>query len=252
MSKKQLPPLEMKQIEQAEFSRVNRRGLLRWAVLSAAGLLGLGAIYNSDQERGMAWPLRKIGDGIDGIWKKNFDSSSKAYPTPTTKEPPRINGDIGMEATVSKDWRLNVKDLDGNENLMISLEQIKSLPSVTESFEFKCIEGWSRPVTCKGVRFSDFMEKYGLGKAASFAGLSSVNEDYYVSMDMKSLMHPQTLLCYEMNGAELTLKNGYPLRLIASVKYGVKNIKQMGYIDFTNTLPADFWAEQGYGDDVGL
>ena len=53
---------------------------------------------------------------------------------------------------------------------------------------------------------------------------------YYVSLDMPSALHPQTLLAYEMNGAPLTWQHGAPLRLAIPVKYGVKNIKRIGTI----------------------
>jgi len=33
---------------------------------------------------------------------------------------------------------------------------------------------------------------------------------------------------------------------VIPVKYGIKNIKRIGVIRYTNVRPADFWAEQGY------
>ena len=59
-------------------------------------------------------------------------------------------------------------------------------------------------------------------------------------------LHPQTLLCYEMDGAPLTPDHGAPLRLVIPTKYGIKNLKQIGTIEFTDRRPADYWAEQGY------
>jgi len=49
---------------------------------------------------------------------------------------------------------------------------------------------------------------------------------YFVGLDSASAFHPQTLLCYEMDGVDLTSAHGAPLRLIIPVKYGVKNIKR--------------------------
>ena len=43
-----------------------------------------------------------------------------------------------------------------------------------------------------------------------------------------------------------------PLRLAIPVKYGVKNIKRIGLIRYTNLRPSDFWAEQGYDWYAGL
>src|SRR5438105_1841028 len=41
-------------------------------------------------------------------------------------------------------------------------------------------------------------------------------------------------------------------RLTIEVKYGVKNIKRVGTIRYTDVKPADFWAEQGYDWYLGL
>ncbi|MFX6918883.1 molybdopterin-dependent oxidoreductase, partial [Acinetobacter baumannii] len=73
-----------------------------------------------------------------------------------------------------------------------------------------------------------------------------------VGIDMPSMMHPQTILCFELNGKPLPMDQGYPLRLIIPVKYGVKNIKRIGTISFHNDRPADYWAERGYDYYTGL
>ena len=54
---------------------------------------------------------------------------------------------------------------------------------------------------------------------------------------MKSAMHPQTLLAYEQNGKPLADEHGAPLRLVIPVKYGIKNIKRIGRIEYTNDKP---------------
>lgn len=65
-------------------------------------------------------------------------------------------------------------------------------------------------------------------------------------------MHPQTLLAYEMNGQPLTNDHGAPLRLIIPVKYGIKNLKRIGKITFSDSRPKDYWAENGYDYDSGF
>ena len=69
---------------------------------------------------------------------------------------------------------------------------------------------------------------------------------YYVGLDIESALHPQTLLCYAMDDRPLSLGHGAPLRLVIPVKYGIKNIKRIGTIRFTDERPADYWAERGY------
>jgi DMSO/TMAO reductase YedYZ molybdopterin-dependent catalytic subunit len=69
---------------------------------------------------------------------------------------------------------------------------------------------------------------------------------YYVGLDIESVLHPQTLLCYAMNHQPLTPEHGAPLRLVIPVKYGIKYIKWIGTIRFTDERPTDYWAERGY------
>jgi DMSO/TMAO reductase YedYZ molybdopterin-dependent catalytic subunit len=55
-----------------------------------------------------------------------------------------------------------------------------------------------------------------------------------------------------MNGAPLPMNQGYPLRLIIPVKYGIKHLKRIGSIFFSNTRPPDYWYERGYDYYAGL
>ena len=92
------------------------------------------------------------------------------------------------------------------------------------------------------------LKKYKLEDEAAlqFTGMHTPDNGYYVGVDNKSMMHPQTLLCYELNGKPLPMKQGYPLRLIIPVKYGVKHLKRIGTIYFSNNRPPDYWYERGY------
>lgn len=85
-----------------------------------------------------------------------------------------------------------------------------------------------------------------------YVGLKTPNSKYYVGLDMESAMHPQTILAYEMNDQPLTLDHGAPLRLIIPVKYGIKNLKRIGTISFSDKRPGDYWARRGYDYYSGL
>ncbi len=143
--------------------------------------------------------------------------------------------------------------------LLLSLDDIKSLPRVEMTTELKCIEGWSVIVNWAGARFSNFIARFlpatrngsqpDINRAGDFVryvSLITPDGGYYVGMDMPSILHPQTLLVYEMNGAPLTLAHGAPLRLVTPTKYGIKQIKRIGRISYTDERPADYWGERGY------
>jgi DMSO/TMAO reductase YedYZ molybdopterin-dependent catalytic subunit len=116
------------------------------------------------------------------------------------------------------------------------------------------VEGWDQISHWGGVKFADFIDYYRLHDEAKleYVGLETPDKQYYVGIDMPSAMHPQTLLAYEVNDQPLPGNHGQPLRLIIPVKYGIKNLKRIGNINFSNTRPHDYWAEQGYDYYSGL
>jgi DMSO/TMAO reductase YedYZ molybdopterin-dependent catalytic subunit len=159
-----------------------------------------------------------------------------------------VNGNVGMsDGFDPAEWKLQVVKANGDTSFF-TLADVKKVPKTEVVFDFKCIEGWSQKTWWGGVKFSDFTKYYHLDKETGlkYAGLKTPDEEYYVGIDMPSIMHPQTLLCYEMNGKPLPMNQGYPLRLIIPVKYGIKHLKRIGTIYFSNERPPDYWAERGY------
>jgi DMSO/TMAO reductase YedYZ molybdopterin-dependent catalytic subunit len=83
----------------------------------------------------------------------------------------------------------------------------------------------------------------GLGKIARVAGLDprvkyvefrSFDNDYWSGWDLASVLHPQTMLAYWMNGHSLGANHGAPLRLYSAIKLGYKSVK---YLTEMNFLP---------------
>ena len=158
-------------------------------------------------------------------------------------------------------WKLAVGGLAGrSDDLLLTIDDIKRLPRTEMTTEFKCIEGWSMIVHWAGVRFSDFAAAYlpqtKSGRPADmlnrpddllpYVSVTTPDNGYFVGWDIESILHPQTLLAYELNGEPLTLEHGAPLRIASPTKYGIKLIKRIGRIEFTSERPREFWAEQGY------
>jgi len=88
---------------------------------------------------------------------------------------------------------------------------------------------------------------------------SSVNLDasgnpdpYFMSLDLATVGHPQTLLATHLNGQPLTVEHGAPLRLLVPVKLGLKNVKAITRITYVADEPRDYWAERGYSRYDGI
>lgn len=205
---------------------------------------------------GVQIPLRKVLNANEKVFTKTFSqlNLAKTYPKSAAAKVVRVNGDLGLNTDLDdKNWRMNVVRAPG-DTLLLTLADLQKLPKTQVIFNFKCIEGWSQISDWGGVRFSDFIKAYHLDKQAAmkYVGLVTPDGEYYVGIDMESAMQPQTILCYEMNGKPLPLNQGYPLRLIIPVKYGIKSLKRIGVLSFSEERPPDYWFERGYDYYAGL
>lgn len=242
-----------------EFRSISRRNFLGFGI---GGILAGGAYYwlrSAPMIGGLESPLRHTLQFNEAIAGKYFSHSRLAPEYPKSAvEPLRVNGGIGLSNEFdASNWKLNVSGTNKSPNttLQFTLEDIKKLPKQNISINFKCIEGWSRVMNYVGARFSDFIGQNNLldeNNLPEYVSLATPDGKYYVGLDMESALHPQTLLCYEMNGDKLKPEHGYPLRLLIPTKYGIKNLKRIGTIKFTNERPKDYWAERGYDWYAGL
>ncbi len=245
-----------------------RRSFIGWG----AGLLaGFGAFEWLTSRReidGVPWPFRKTLE-VNEQLAHDFLTTGGLAPTFSKERisEDRVNGDVGLDDDVDvSTWKLQVEGLAGQEGaLALDLEAIKKLPRMEMITEFKCIEGWSVIVQWAGAHFTDFMKAFppqtrsgGAFKLKDaenlppYVSMETPDGAYYVGLDVESMLHPQTMLCYERNGEPLSQDHGAPLRLVIPVKYGVKNLKRIGTIRYTATRPADYWAERGYDWYIGL
>jgi len=252
-------------------SRMSRRSFI-WAGIAAfSAYKGITWLASRQDDLGTPWPFRRVLDS-NGDLAEDYFGPMRLAPTFAKSQitkPLRENGDEGIGDTDydPSNWTLTVNNVFGKDDpITLTLEDIKKLPVTTQVTEMCCIEGWSIIVEWTGVRFVDFAKKYPPqpregdkpdvanhpDKLVRYVGMATPDNGYYVGLDMASALHPQTLLCFEMNGEPLSLDHGAPLRLAIPVKYGIKNIKRIGSITYTDTRPADFWGEQGYDWFAGL
>jgi hypothetical protein len=254
-------PIEKKPVTektpQQELARRTRRSFIALGAgaVVAAGVwewLNRAPVPDGDE---IPAPLRRVLGLNERVVRKALYSDShlvRTYPASAIGKI-KVNGEIGMDAPVDPgEWHLDLAPAGGSE-CQLKIEDIRKLPRYEEIIDFKCVEGWSTVTQFAGARLSDFTAKFARGsEKTAFVAMWTPSKDYYVGVDMPSALHPQTLLAYEMNGQPLPDRHGAPLRLVMPVKYGIKNIKRIGRIAYTDQRPADYWAEQGYDYYAGL
>jgi len=158
-------------------------------------------------------------------------------------------------------WRLTLDGLSSGLTVSLDIGLLLAHHQIHEQItRLVCVEGWSAIAWWSGLRFDDLLRAYPPVSQAKWAHIeSSVNLDangnpdpYFVSIDLLTAQHPQTLLATHLNGEPLTVEHGAPLRLLVPVKLGLKNIKAITRITYTKDEPSDYWAKRGYSRYDGI
>lgn len=229
-----------------ELSRLTRRGFLTAAVAAGAGYAGWKWLRTRPRVEGVEWPLRRMLENNETLARAYFDPdrlSPQFRREDLTRA--RLNGRLGLQSPIDLDaWRLRIEG--AAQPVALTLDDLRQFPRRTMITELRCIEGWSTIVQWSGVALADVMARFPPPRTPRYVSMETPDRGYYVGLDVESAVHPQTLLAFEMNGAPLPLLHGAPLRLAIPVKYGIKNIKRIGTIRYTDIRPADFWGERGY------
>lgn len=105
----------------------------------------------------------------------------------------------------------------------------------------------------KGVRLKEVLNKAGLAataKQVSFNGLdTAVNEktpDFIKALDVDQALEEDVMLAYEMNGEDLPMLNGFPLRLVVPGYFGTYWVKHLNEITVLDEPFTGFWMSTAY------
>jgi DMSO/TMAO reductase YedYZ molybdopterin-dependent catalytic subunit len=123
------------------------------------------------------------------------------------------------------DWRLSVEGLVARPG-SYSLADLKRMPSRTQITKHVCEEGWSAIAEWTGVPLSRVLDAAGMLPSARFVTLYSY-DDWADSLDMLDALHPQTILAYGMNGRDLPIAHGAPVRIRIERQMGYKSMKYL-------------------------
>jgi DMSO/TMAO reductase YedYZ molybdopterin-dependent catalytic subunit len=63
-----------------------------------------------------------------------------------------------------------------------------------------------------------------------------MERDWWDSIDMADALHPQTFITYGMNGGDLPVRHGGPLRMRVPRQLGYKSVKYINRVTVTNSL----------------
>jgi DMSO/TMAO reductase YedYZ molybdopterin-dependent catalytic subunit len=170
---------------------------------------------------------------------------------------PRSAAYDALAANGFADWRLQVDGLVGKPQAF-SLDELKAMPARTQITRHDCVEGWSAIAKWTGVPLSEVLTRVDPQSAARYVVFHCADpmqadgtEPYYESIDLIDAHHPQTILAYALNGAELPIANGAPIRARIERQLGYKMAKYIMRIELVESFDHLYGGQGGYWEDRG-
>jgi DMSO/TMAO reductase YedYZ molybdopterin-dependent catalytic subunit len=140
-----------------------------------------------------------------------------------------------LQAAGFKDWQLKVDGLVA-EPKTFSLAELRSFPRRSHITMIQCEEGWSYIGEWTGVPLAHVLEVVGAAPLATHVVYHSFQTEWWESVDMADALHPQTLLAHGMNGGELPVGFGGPLRMRVTRQLGYKSVKYITHLTVTDNI----------------
>jgi DMSO/TMAO reductase YedYZ molybdopterin-dependent catalytic subunit len=231
---------------------MNPNFLSRRQLLQLSGLSGMGLLLNGCRSAQYAAP---IGQAIDPLNQRVEELLLKPqalaaeYPVSAIEPQALLVNTFDRDNTPQIDLTTFKLVIDGavNQPMQLSMSELYKLPLQSMVIRHVCVEGWAAIVQWGGVRLRDLIALAQPKSTARYVYFES-GDGYYNSWDMRSALHPQTLLAYQMNGQPLPVDNGAPLRLAAPIKLGYKQSKWVTRVTLMSQLPTKqgYWEDQGY------
>jgi DMSO/TMAO reductase YedYZ molybdopterin-dependent catalytic subunit len=229
-------------------SKLSRRMLLTAGVAATGGAAGLAAAAKLAQRYGLIPP---DGGGIYGPGETLTYASQRLltrhslarqfrrdqispHPFPNPVDP---LGDHfkRLQEGGFKEWHLAVDGMVARP-MAFSVRELKSFPRRSQITHLACEEGWSYIAEWTGVPLSHVLEVVGTSPGAQYVVYRCIQPDWWESIDMADALHPQTLITHEMNGEELPVKFGGPLRLRVPRQLGYKSLKYLTRLTVTDDV----------------
>jgi DMSO/TMAO reductase YedYZ molybdopterin-dependent catalytic subunit len=164
---------------------------------------------------------------------REFSPSQISHPPFANGKAPKQDDFQKLQAEGFAGWRLEVGGMVDRPR-SFSLPELRALPARSQITHLACEEGWSFIAQWTGVPLSHVLQLAGIQDRARFVVYDSLEKGWGDAVDMADALHPQTLLTYSMNGADLPVGHGGPLRMRVPRQLGYKSVKFIARLTVTD------------------
>ncbi len=227
---------------------ISRRRLMSTGVAAAAGASGLAAASKLAEAYGLVPPdhggLYGPGETLTYAAQRLLarHSSAREFPRAMISNPPVANefappGETykQLQAGGFAGWRVAIDGLVSRP-VSLSIGELKRFPPRGQITQLACEEGWTYIAEWIGAPLSHVLDSVGVLPQARYVVYFSIDPGWWDSIDMDEARHPQTLLAYGMNGGDLPMGNGGPVRMRVPRQLGYKSVKFLTKLTLADNL----------------
>ena len=133
-----------------------------------------------------------------------------------------------------------------NKPITITSQELLSLPATEIKKDFHCVTKWSKyDVSWRGVSFEDILKLANPLHSAMYV-IAYGRDEYSTNISIGDLLWPGAILAYELEGEDIPLVHGGPVRLVVPHLYGWKSAKFLNELKFIDNDTPGFWEVRGY------
>ena len=229
-------------------SKFSRRSLITTGLVTAAGAGGLLEAARLAKRHGLIPPdsggLYGPGETLTYAAQRlltrhsmarEFTQSQISHP-PFPNPVDRLGNEFErLRKEAFAGWELAVDGLIARPR-SFTLADIKNMPRRSQITHLACEEGWSYIAEWIGTPLACVLDAVGTLPQARYVVYGSFQSAWWDSIDMDDALHPQTLVTHGMNGGELPVPFGGPLRMRVPRQLGYKSVKYITWLTVTDNL----------------
>jgi len=221
--------------------------------------------------------------GMSALAQQAFAAGEDLYPAkrntkytldrPLTAEPVAIGYNNFYEFTLDKQrvknmvgpfeidpWKVKVHGLINKPKTYDIDDLVRAFPLEERLYRFRCVETWAMAVPWTGFLIADLIKAVDPKPEAKYIRMVTVERPdqmpgiksqphypwpYFEALTIEEAMNELALFVTGIYGKPLPKQNGAPIRLIVPWKYGLKSIKSIVEIEFTEKRPPTLWNKVG-------
>lgn len=155
-----------------------------------------------------------------------------------------------IDPTINRDvWRLHLSGLVERPHTL-RFEELTALPSSSQLLTLECISngvggGLMSNAAWTGVPMPALLARARPRPQGRFV-LMHAADGYVHVVSLELAMSPSTLVAYEMNGAPLPHRHGYPARVLVPGTYGEVSVKWVDRIEILDRPLEGYYERQGW------